>query len=1282
MRLRLPAALTSLLLLAPLAALAQTAVPRWQHLFRPNATGTFSPGILAARELADGTVMVLTDSLIAYRYDHDGNPVSAVSLRGSRPAPAPRPPEPPHLADGGIYSTFGTSFAVIDAFGVVVLSRVGEPGYGVILTGDTITMKFDGLTGRALWGQEAVYDTGRFNADFPTGLFVDGNGDVIVTGISNINGGIFQHVTLKYSGRDGSALWGPVLIFNVADTGTAAVDFSGNIWVSVGQFSGYVSRIRTQMYLGVNGAVLWSPIQDEGADNQVPNASTIDSGNDFVVVGNSGGKAFAIKYDHDDGSVSWANEYDRPSGTSFATFLSLASAASGGLLVGGYGLDASQEAVPIASKLSGATGQIVWNASPIPDAVPGWLAASGNGDAIFSGPIFAGTETRLAFWRHRGGDGVRVWGPAGVDPTETPGPATWLIGSNGRVFVAQRRGPVNAATTQVYELDGSTGEPVWGPTPILPLPNEGFGDLADLSGGPDGSVAVVGNDRLNGSMLTFKYSRSDGSLIWGPSVLELASGWQSAVASNGDVIALSEGASVVRYSAADGSVVWGPTVIPAINARRMALDPNEDIVVLLSSTDPGGSQYHTGVAKISGATGAVLWGPVVYASDPSYGDYPRALAVSPSGDVFVAGDTQGATYSWFVLKYAGSDGSLLWGPETSVEGSPNGAASDADGNLVMVGSSTVKFDGASGAVLWGPLPLQGADGDGGFGRAVVIDSSGDAFVAGDVTNVPTRTDLATIRYRGSDGATVWGPVYFDGDANSYEFPYDLGVGLDGSGNVVVGGRSRRLRGYDDLVLLKYDGGTGATLWGPVYTGGPENEAMTGFSVFGSSVVIGGPSSGALLIAGFDESFGIQTLPPDPPPASCGNAYLFDLTSSNGTGPSSWTVSSGALPQGMTLSSTGVLSGQPFAQGIFGFTAQATDGVAGSVSRAFEIVVGEGSGYRGILQNVDACQVTLSWPASNHLWLPGGETTDTITVSPIETTTYGLLVTDESGCVEHRSVTVTGTILQDSACLGVVVESVAPGSGPAEAGTALAITGLNFQPGASVIVGGSGASDVVVVDSTQITATTPDLTAGTFNDVLVVNPDTGNGALIGGFYADFDDVPPADPFWSYIATLVKNGITAGCGGGDYCPTAPVTRAQMAVFLLRSLYGPAYMPPPSIGYFNDVPTSDPFAPWIDRLFVLGVTTGCGNGNYCPSSPVTRAQMAVFLLKTREGSSYDPPPAVGTFGDVPASDPFAKWIEEIYVEGITGGCSASPLLYCPGSSVTRGQMAAFLVKTFGLE
>jgi hypothetical protein len=119
------------------------------------------------------------------------------------------------------------------------------------------------------------------------------------------------------------------------------------------------------------------------------------------------------------------------------------------------------------------------------------------------------------------------------------------------------------------------------------------------------------------------------------------------------------------------------------------------------------------------------------------------------------------------------------------------------------------------------------------------------------------------------------------------------------------------------------------------------------------------------------------------------------------------------------------------------------------------------------------------------------------------------------------------------------------------------------------------------------------------------------------------------------------------------------------------------------FADVPCPGGFAvDWIEQLANEGVTSGCGNGNYCPDAPVTRAQMAVFLLKTHLGSGYVPPPAVGIFGDVPVGSFAADWIEDLYNRAITGGCQASPLLYCPDNPNTRGQMAVFLTKTFGLQ
>jgi hypothetical protein len=149
------------------------------------------------------------------------------------------------------------------------------------------------------------------------------------------------------------------------------------------------------------------------------------------------------------------------------------------------------------------------------------------------------------------------------------------------------------------------------------------------------------------------------------------------------------------------------------------------------------------------------------------------------------------------------------------------------------------------------------------------------------------------------------------------------------------------------------------------------------------------------------------------------------------------------------------------------------------------------------------------------------------------------------------------------------------------------------------------------------------------------------------------------------------------------SAALTRAQIAVLLLKSGNGLCFAPPPATGaVFADVAPGDFAAAWIEALAAAGITDGCGGGDYCPAAPVSRAQMAVFLLKAEHGPGYAPPECIGIFDDVPCPSPFADWIEQLYAEGVTGGCSADPALYCPSVATTRGQAAAFLSTTFHLD
>jgi spore germination protein len=158
-------------------------------------------------------------------------------------------------------------------------------------------------------------------------------------------------------------------------------------------------------------------------------------------------------------------------------------------------------------------------------------------------------------------------------------------------------------------------------------------------------------------------------------------------------------------------------------------------------------------------------------------------------------------------------------------------------------------------------------------------------------------------------------------------------------------------------------------------------------------------------------------------------------------------------------------------------------------------------------------------------------------------------------------------------------------------------------------------------------------------------------------ATFGDVSPTHPFHRFVEVIARKGITGGCGGGNYCPDNSITRGQMAVFLLVAKYGTGYQPAAASGkIFSDVTSSTSFAAWIEQLSREGAAPGCGGNSYCPNAPVTREEMALMLLRAKESAAYLPSAPSGRFSDVPVTSSWASWVEELARRGITGGCSAT--------------------------
>lgn len=178
---------------------------------------------------------------------------------------------------------------------------------------------------------------------------------------------------------------------------------------------------------------------------------------------------------------------------------------------------------------------------------------------------------------------------------------------------------------------------------------------------------------------------------------------------------------------------------------------------------------------------------------------------------------------------------------------------------------------------------------------------------------------------------------------------------------------------------------------------------------------------------------------------------------------------------------------------------------------------------------------------------------------------------------------------------------------------------------------------------------------------------------------YNDVLASNLFFDYITLLGLANIPDLCGTAAYCPDATINRASMAIFLVRTLAGDAFNFTQT-PYFSDVPASHPQFAYIQKLRDLGVTNGCGNGQYCPADPVTRGQMAAFLVRARLGVTFSqafPYNATQPFADVDTNNIFFAYIQKLRELGITTGCTA--ITFCPNDLNTRGQMGAFMARGF---
>jgi hypothetical protein len=301
------------------------------------------------------------------------------------------------------------------------------------------------------------------------------------------------------------------------------------------------------------------------------------------------------------------------------------------------------------------------------------------------------------------------------------------------------------------------------------------------------------------------------------------------------------------------------------NIAKVVCDATGDIIVTgVIFVGPSDSDMLT--IKYSGVDGSVLWrrrynGPNT--SGNSW-DYPTGLAVDRRGNVVVTGPSFNAVnsydYDYYTAKYAAADGALLWekrynhGTVTGASGDmPSALALDASDNVVVTGKSanangyfdyyTAKYAATNGSLVW-ERRYNGSANTSDEAMAVAVDGSGNVMVTGRSVGNGTRFDYYTAKYAAADGTLLWEERYNGPAASPDDEAYAVAADIDG--NAVITGLSRGSSGKYDCYTARYAAASGALLWEKRYNGpadGWDSATAAAVDLAGNVVVTGGSDNG-------------------------------------------------------------------------------------------------------------------------------------------------------------------------------------------------------------------------------------------------------------------------------------------------------------------------------------------------------------------------------------------------------------------------------------------------------